>query len=111
MHRQDEGGDDDDAYCFFDSSLNLTLSDGQMLDSQGRTAYIASNYQFQFDAPPQAGAIITAGWSMCEDGSLALGGSNIFYQCRSGDFYNLYDRWFADQCEAITLQTIDFKEC
>lgn len=57
--------------------------------------YIAANYQFQFDAPPQAGAIYTTGFSLCANGSLALGGSAIFYQCLSGSFYNLYDRDWA----------------
>ena len=57
--------------------------------------YIAANYQFQFDAPPQAGAIYTTGFSLCSNNSLALGGSAIFYQCLSGSFYNLYDRDWA----------------
>jgi hypothetical protein len=34
-------------------ALVLTLANGILKDAQGRTGYIASNYQFQFDGPPQ----------------------------------------------------------
>jgi hypothetical protein len=34
-------------------ALELTLAGGTLKDAQGRTGYIASNYQFQFDGPPQ----------------------------------------------------------
>jgi hypothetical protein len=78
-----------------DGNLQLSLSGGILTDSNGRTGYIASNYQFQFDKPPQAGAIYTAGWTICPNGSLALGGQAYFWQCKSGSFYNLYDRDFA----------------
>lgn len=91
--------------------LNLTLADGVLLDSQGRTGYIASNYQFQFDKPAQAGAIYTSGFSVCANGSLALGGSNIFYQCLSGNFYNLYDRHWAPQCSPVTIDVLMLKNC
>lgn len=81
----------------------MTLQDGVLKDSKDRTGYIASNFQFQFDGPPQAGAIYTAGFSTCNNGSLALGGSTVFYRCLSGDFYNLYDRHWAAQCEPIEI--------
>ncbi|KAF2177191.1 hypothetical protein K469DRAFT_604189 [Zopfia rhizophila CBS 207.26] len=83
--------------------LTLTLAGGKLKDQAGRTGYIASNYQFQFDEPPQTGAIYTSGWSLCGNNSLALGGSAIFYQCWSGSFYNLYDRHWAGQCSPIYL--------
>lgn len=86
--------------------LTLTLQDGILKDQAGRTAYIADNYQFQFDAPPQTGALSTAGYAVCGNNSLALGPSTVFYQCLSGDFYNLYDRNWAPQCEPIHLQAI-----
>lgn len=89
-----------------DNVLILTLSGGTLKDQQGRTGYIASNYQFQFDAPPQAGAIYTSGFSLCGNGSMALGGSAIFYQCYSGGFYNLYDRHWAAQCSPIYIEAI-----
>jgi hypothetical protein len=83
--------------------LTLTLAGGQLKDAVGRTGYIAANYQFQFDAPPQTGAIYTSGFSVGSNGSLALGGSAVFYECLSGTFYNLYDRNWAAQCEPILI--------
>jgi hypothetical protein len=83
--------------------LVVSLNDGVLTDAKGRTGYIASNYQFQFDAPAQAGAIYTAGYSMCANNSLALGSSTTFFKCRSGDFWNLYDRSWAPQCEPVQL--------
>jgi hypothetical protein len=91
------------AECGGSDTLVSTLSGGVLKDAQGRTGYIASNYQFQYDGPPQAGAIYTAGFSVCADGSIALGPSTTFYQCRSGDFSNLYDRNWAPQCSPINL--------
>lgn len=87
-------------------TLTITLSGGVLKDDQQRTGYIAANYQFQFDGPPQAGAIYTSGFSVCGNGTLALGGSAIFYQCYSGGFYNLYDRSWAAQCSPIYIEVI-----
>ncbi|MCJ1368479.1 hypothetical protein MMC16_007623 [Acarospora aff. strigata] len=97
--------------CATNSTLALTLADGVVKDAQGRTGYIASNYQFQFDAPPQAGALFTSGFSLCGNGSLALGGTNVFYQCLSGNFYNLYDRSWAAQCSPVTINMLMLKQC
>lgn len=99
------------AFCQTDNTLALTLSNGILKDAKGRTGYIASNFQFQFDAPPQAGAIYTAGFSVCSNGTLALGGSSIFWQCLSGNFYNLYDRNWAAQCNAVYIQTGKLVQC
>ncbi|KAF2399554.1 hypothetical protein EJ06DRAFT_522437 [Trichodelitschia bisporula] len=84
-------------------TLTCTLRDGKLLDSQGRTGYIASNYQFQFDNPPQTGALYTTGFTLCPNGTLGLGPTTTFYQCLSGDFYNLYDRSWAPQCVPIKI--------
>lgn len=81
----------------------MTLKDGVLKDAKDRTGYIASNYQFQFDGPPQAGAKFTSGFSACSNQSLALGSSTVFYKCLSGDFYNLYDRNWAEQCEPVQI--------
>jgi len=89
-----------------DGQLMITLNDGTLKDNQDRTGYIAANSQFQFDGPPQAGALFTAGWSVCSNGSLAIGGSSIFYQCLSGDFYNLYKEAQAAQCSPIYINVI-----
>jgi len=97
--------------CQTNGTLALTLSNGVLKDSHGRTGYIASNFQFQFDEPPQAGAIVTAGFSVCANGSLALGGSNVFYQCLSGNFFNLYDRNWAAQCSPVTINTLELISC
>lgn len=86
-------------------ALTLTLTGGVLLDAQNRTGYIASNYQFQFDGPPQAGAIYTAGWGICPNGTLSLGGQSVFWQCLSGNFYNLYDRNWAVHCYPIYIVT------
>lgn len=82
----------------------MTLQDSVLKDAQNRTAYIASNYQFQFDAPPQAGSIYTGGFCVLGNGSLALGDTTVLYRCKSGDFHNLYDRHWAPQCDAIRIQ-------
>ena len=81
-----------------DSAVTVTLKNGILHDSLGRTGDIVANHQFQFDGPPQAGSIYTGGWSVCANDSLALGGSAIFYKCASGNFYNLYDISIGDQC-------------
>jgi hypothetical protein len=97
--------------CRSSSTLEISLNNGILTDSAGRTGYIASNYQFQFDKPPQAGAIFTAGFSLCANGSLALGGSNVFWQCLSGNFYNLYDRYWAAQCSPIIIESVTLVDC
>jgi len=84
----------------------MSLSNGILTDQNGRTGYIASNYQFQFDKPPQAGAIYTAGFSVCNNGSLALGGEALWWECQSGSFYNLYDRDWAPHCLPILIQIL-----
>ncbi|KAK4693246.1 hypothetical protein P7C71_g4114, partial [Lecanoromycetidae sp. Uapishka_2] len=97
--------------CDRPGELAITLDNNILTDAKQRTGYIASNYQFQFDGPPQAGALYTAGFSFCANNSLALGGSNIFYQCLSGDFYNLYDRKWAAQCSPVTISTLQLEQC
>ncbi|KAL7918569.1 hypothetical protein ACQKWADRAFT_236436 [Trichoderma austrokoningii] len=92
--------------CGNSEALLLTLQDGILKDAKDRTGYIASNNQFQFDDPPQVNAIYTKNFSACENDTLALRGSTTFYQCRSGNFYNLYDRNWAPQCEPIEILII-----
>ncbi|KAF5534130.1 covalently-linked cell wall protein [Fusarium mexicanum] len=87
--------------CNGEGVLVLNLKDGVLKDAQGRTGYISESYQFQFDNPVQAGAIYTSGFSVCSNGTLGFGPSAIFWQCQSGDFYNLYDRNWAEQCEPV----------
>ncbi|CAI5758025.1 unnamed protein product [Candida verbasci] len=96
--------------CVSKNNLVMNLKDGVLRDSQGRIGSIVANYQLQFDAGTQAGAIYGAGWSIY-DGYLYLGDDNVFYQCLSGDFYNLYNENIGAQCNAIKLRIIDFVEC
>lgn len=86
--------------------LTVSLSNGVLTDSVGRRGYIASNYQFQFDNPPQAGAIYTAGWSVLTNGSLALGPSAVFYSCYTGGFSNLYSMSIGAQCDPILIDIL-----
>ena len=87
-------------------ALIVTLDNSIMHDALGRTAYIADNYQWQFDKPPQAGAITTAGYSVCRNNSVALGSSAIWWQCNSGPFDNIYDRNWAYQCKPAVMTVI-----
>lgn len=48
------------------TGLEISLSNGSISDTSGRTGYVASNDQLQFDEPPQAGAIYTTGFSVCK---------------------------------------------
>lgn len=85
-----------------------TLKGGILTDSAGRQGDIVSNNnQFQYDpAPGQPGYIYNAGFSACANGSLALGGTTVFYKCKSGGFYNIYYEASAEQCEPIQLGII-----
>ena len=102
----------EESSCKNSGTLAMTLKDGVLTDSKGRIGSIVSSRQFQFDGPPpQAGAIYAAGWSITEEGNLALGDSDIFYQCLSGNFYNLYDEHIAEQCSPIHLEVVSLVEC
>ena len=95
-----------------DATLEMSIKDGILTDDKGRVGSIVANRQFQFDGPPpQAGALYAAGWSITPDGNLALGDQDVFYQCLSGDFYNLYDESIAAQCHPVYLQAIDLVSC
>ena len=101
-----------DKTCKTDNILTLKLENGVLTDHAGRIGSIVANRQFQFDGPPpQAGAIYAAGWSITPDGYLALGDSDIFYQCLSGNFYNLYDESIGGQCSQIHLQITNLITC
>jgi len=92
-------------------TLTLTLKDGILKDQAGRQGYIASNFQFQFDSPLQAGARESTGFSVCGNSSLALSASGraapaVWYQCLSGDFYNLYSQSTGAQCIPIYITAV-----
>ncbi|EMD64293.1 hypothetical protein GGP41_006718 [Bipolaris sorokiniana] len=90
----------------FDGTLKMTLKDGVLKDQSGRDGYIASNYQFQFDGPVQADALDVDGFGLCSNNSLSLKGSTLFYQCLSGDFYNLYSQSIGEQCLPINIMAV-----
>lgn len=98
--------------CYTNATLRMTLTDGILRDSDNRIGCIVSGHQFQFDGPtPQHGAVFAAGWSVTKEGQLALGDSTKFYQCASGNFYNLYDEPIAFQCHPVTLDVVELIEC
>ncbi|KAK6465110.1 hypothetical protein DFJ63DRAFT_310215 [Scheffersomyces coipomensis] len=124
--------------CVSPDALVVTLVGGILYDSHGRVGSIVANRQFQFDGPPpQAGAIYAGGWSIVpssfespedvpgpsenkpakvkRDGStgykLALGTQTTFYQCLSGDFYNLYDESIGAQCREIEIDVLSVVAC
>lgn len=98
--------------CSSDSTLSITLKNGILYDAKGRVGAIVANRQFQFDGPPpQAGTIYAKGWSITSDGNLAIGDSDVFYKCLSGDFYNLYDESIGGQCSAIHLNVVGLIDC
>jgi len=87
-------------------SIILKLSGSVLTDGLGRIGAIVANRQLQFDSPStQANAVYTGGWSVCSNGSLALGGSTVFYECASGGFANLYDQSVGSHCLPITIVT------
>jgi hypothetical protein len=90
-----------------DGLLLCTLEDGVLRDQYSRTGSIVANHQFQFDGPPQAGALYTGGFSVCQNKSLAIGGSARWWRCMSGEFGNLYDTTIGEQCTEIRI-LVDF---
>lgn len=98
--------------CITDSTLLMTLKGGILRDSSNRIGTIVSNRQFQFDGPtPQYGTVYANGWSIDSNGNLMLGDDAVFYQCASGDFYNLYDESIDADCTAVNLRTVALVEC
>ncbi|OUT21433.1 hypothetical protein CAS74_003551 [Pichia kudriavzevii] len=97
--------------CATNGTLSMNLHNGILTDSKGRIGSIVANQQFQFDGPPpQAGAIYAAGWSI-KDGKLAIGNSTTFYQCLSGNFYNLYAEHIGSKCEPVELDIVELVDC
>lgn len=111
----DDDADDDANYavsCATNSTLLMTLENGILRDTQNRIGSIVGSHQFQFDGPtPQYGTIYAAGWLITREGQLCLGNSTLFYQCSSGDFYNLYDFPIAPQCSPVSLDVVELIEC
>jgi hypothetical protein len=82
--------------------LTLTLSNGSLIDQDGRYGYIAGgNNQFQFDNPVQARGIGQFDFSICSNGTIAWNGSTDWWKCDSGaGFFNLYNAEISpDACQ------------
>lgn len=98
--------------CLTERTLSMSLKDGILRDSNDRIGSIVGSRQFQFDGPlPQYGTIYAAGWSITNKGQLSLGNSTKFYQCLSGEFYNLYDEPIGYQCNPVSLDVVELIEC
>lgn len=98
--------------CLGENTLQMSLRGGILRDAQNRIGSIVSSHQFQFDGPlPQHGTLYANGWTVSSKGRLALGNSTTFYQCASGDFYNLYDKKIAYQCNPVTLEVVELISC
>ncbi|CAI8494683.1 unnamed protein product [Hanseniaspora opuntiae] len=98
--------------CKNNGTLAMLLNDGVLTDEKGRIGSIVANRQFQFDGPPpQAGAIYADGWGITPDGNLAIGDEDVFWQCLSGDFYNLYDTEIGGQCKPVHLEVVELVSC
>ncbi|AET39940.1 uncharacterized protein Ecym_5166 [Eremothecium cymbalariae DBVPG len=98
--------------CKNNGTLQMLLKDSVLVDAHGRIGSIVANRQFQFDGPPpQAGTIFAKGWSLTPEGNLAIGDNDLFYQCLSGTFYNLYDESIGAQCSPVHLQAIELIDC
>ena len=102
----------DSVSCKNEGTLEMSLNGSVLVDNKGRVGSIVANRQFQFDGPPpQAGAIYAAGWSITPEGNLAIGDNDVFYQCLSGTFYNLYDESIGGQCKPIHLEVVGLVDC
>jgi hypothetical protein len=80
----------------------------------------------RFDGPPQAGAMYTAGFSVCKSPDsrdstkeveyLGWGNTTDFYACASGEFSNLYSPRLGnigpipEQCKKVKLTVTRFGE-
>ena len=69
--------------------------------------------RFQFDPEPQPNSKQNDGFSLCSNNTLALSGGiprpfgdTTFWQCLSGDFYNLYSDSQGMQCIKIFIQAV-----
>lgn len=108
---QGAGTGDSEVSCSSEDTLTMRLEGSVLKDSQQRVGSIVSNHQFQFDAIPQAGALYAAGWGVTKENYLAIGDNDVFYECLSGNFFNLYDSSIGGQCNPVHLKVVDLVEC
>lgn len=99
--------------CRTSYPLAISIEDGILRDEENRIGSIVGSRQFQFDGPdtPQYGTIYAAGWSITNKGQLALGNTTKFYQCASGDFFNLYDQSIGFPCDPVVFDVVELIDC
>ncbi|KAL9022231.1 MAG: hypothetical protein Q9185_000631 [Variospora sp. 1 TL-2023] len=95
--------------CADPGASTFTLSDSVLTDQDGATGAIAAQGQFQFDKNVQVDSRYVDGFSICGNGSLALAGTTIFYQClvepaNREPFVNLYLTSQRPDCDEINIQ-------
>ncbi len=89
--------------------LQAQLKDSVMTDARGRTGYIASNYQLQFDNPAGGRHLHGGLRRLRSNRSLALGARRLLgMQVRR--FWNLYDRSWAEQCSPVDILVLPCEE-
>lgn len=97
-------------FCANPNNTVITLSDGVLTDQDGLTGAIVAQGQFQFDENVQVDSRYVAGFSICGNGSLAIAGTTIFYQClvageNRDPFVNLYLTSQRPDCNQIYIET------
>ncbi|PUU80704.1 hypothetical protein B9Z19DRAFT_974017, partial [Tuber borchii] len=90
----------------------MSLADGVLKDSKGRTGCIAANRQFRFYYQPlQRDVLFSGGFSVRENGVLALGQDDVFYGCPCEEVWKPYDMRIADNCHPILQEIGKLIQC
>ncbi|CUS10309.1 unnamed protein product [Tuber aestivum] len=95
--------------CIDRDTAIISITDGVLKDSSGRTGCIVANRQFLFDHPPlQHDLLFSGGFSVGKNGLLALGKDDVFYACPSEreGYSKLYDMRIADYCRPVLLEIV-----
>jgi hypothetical protein len=69
--------------------VSLELTDGYLVDDQQRMAYIDDRDMLQFEMYPRSPQF-NAGFSICKNGTIALGNSALWYRCRAGAYSTIF---------------------
>ena len=69
-----------------------SLIDGILIDPEGNMGVISSSEQLEFDAVAQTGASYNSSFTVCENGSVALGNIAIWYLCPSDGAVGIFIR-------------------
>ncbi|PWW76953.1 hypothetical protein C7212DRAFT_294379 [Tuber magnatum] len=109
-----DGASGQNTACTDRDTAIISITDGVLKDSRGRTGCIVANRQFLFDYPPlQHDVLFSGGFSVGKNGLLALGENDVFYACpseREGSS-KLYDMRIADYCRPVLLEVVKLTRC